>query len=129
MLPAKEIMKSYEDAIKLMKTKKNVKGFIILVDDTYGEKKKGEVSKGLNACCGDMGTLANLVSNIPEDILEDYKHKKALQEALGGLKSFLDRIGLNEGNCENKTEEKKQPKKEEKKVVKKKSEKKVAKKK
>ena len=125
MLPAKEIMKSYEDAMKLMKTKKNVKGFIILVDDNYGGKKKGEVAKGLNACCGDMGTLANLVSNIPEDILEDYKHKKALHEALGGLKSFLDKIGLGEENCEDKTEEKKQPRK----VVKRKSAKKVVKKK
>lgn len=129
MLPAKEIMKSYEDVIKLMKTKKNVKGFIVLVDDTYGEKKKGETSKGLNACCGDLGTLANLVSNIPEDILEDYEHKKALKDALSGLKSFFDKIGLGEENCKNKTEEIKQPKKEEKKVVKKKSEKKVVKKK
>lgn len=129
MLPAKEIMKSYEDVMKLMKTKKNVRGFIVLVDDTYGEEKKGETSKGLNACCGDLGTLTNLVSNIDPDILEDYAHKKALHEALGGLKSFLDKIGSGLENCKDKAEEKEQPKKEGKKVVKKKSVKKVVKKK
>lgn len=67
----KECTQALEEAMeKLEDIKEDVKAFIVLAV-TDKESLNGTANTGVNGLCGSGRDLCNLVTNLPEDILED----------------------------------------------------------
>lgn len=67
----KECTQALEEAMdQLEDIKEDVKAFIVLAV-TDKESLNGTAKTGVNSLCGSGRDLRNLVTNLPEDILED----------------------------------------------------------
>lgn len=89
----KENMDAFNGCIKTMSEMKNVKGFLILVDNSYGmdtEDKKH--SPGMKAACGSLKTLVNLVSNIDSEIMDEYQNITKAQKGIDILEELLKNL-------------------------------------
>lgn len=92
----KENMDSFKECIENMSKMENVKGFLILVDNSYDvegkEPENKKQVKGMKAACGSLSTLANLVANIDSEIMDEYESFVSSKRCLDGLEELLKKM-------------------------------------
>lgn len=83
---------SFNICLNKMKDMKNVKGFIILVDNTL-DNKNG--SAGLISTCGTAATFVNLIQNIDVNVLEAIAKATAfdcIAKNLGDIEELMKKL-------------------------------------